>query len=109
MSKNIFKAYSTNVANWRKSKDFYTPSSLDSTSERDLMLGKLMLVVTEIAEAAEAVRHNNIYNFKEEIADTLIRLFDICGSMDIDIKSEIDNKMEVNETRPIKHDKRCSI
>ena len=97
------------IREWRIRKEFYTPPSILTIGERDLMLGKLMLVVTEVAESAEAVRKNNLKNFKEEIADTFIRLLDICGSMNIDIECEIKTKMAENNERPKKHGKFCSI
>jgi len=68
---------------------------------------KLMLVVTELSEAMEAYRHEDTENFKEEIADTFIRLCDICGSVNIDIEREIRTKMEVNKKRPYLHGKKC--
>lgn len=98
-----------NITQWRASKEFACPCDIDTVENRDAMLGKLMLVVTEVSEAAEAVRHNDPTNFKEEIADTFIRLLDIVGIMGIDIAQEINDKMLINETRPIKHDKHTSI
>ena len=103
------KEWSLRIATWRERKGFYTPSSLDSVEVRDSMLGKLMLVTMEVAEAGEAVRANDRENFEEEIADTIIRLFDICGSMGIDIERRIDEKMKVNEKRPIRHGKQTTL
>jgi len=67
----------------------------------------LMLVVTELAEAMESHRVQDQANFKEEIADTFIRLFDLCGGLDIDITQEIVKKTEKNKKRPYKHGKIC--
>lgn len=67
----------------------------------------LMLVVTELAEAMEAHRQQDDANFREELADTFIRLFDLCGGMDIDVESEILKKCEKNKLRPYKHGKIC--
>ena len=67
----------------------------------------LMLVVTELAEAMEAHRKQDDENFKEELADTFIRLFDMCGGMGIDIEAEILKKCEKNKLRPYKHGKIC--
>jgi NTP pyrophosphatase (non-canonical NTP hydrolase) len=93
------------VAAWREGKGFKTPASI---KESVAMLSKIMLVVTELAEAAEAVRHGDEQNFKEEIADTYIRLLDISGSYKgFDTESEIQNKMEVNEGRKKLHGKKC--
>ena len=86
-----------------------TPTGLLSTSQRDMSLGKLMLVVTEIAEAAEAVRHDDRLLFKEEIADAFIRLMDIVGAMNLKIGKEICRKAHVNMKRPIRHGKCCSL
>ena len=72
-------------------------------SDGDLMLGKLMLVVTEVSEAAECVRDGDLVHFSEEIADVYIRLNDIVDALGIDIESEITKKMEKNEKRPPKH------
>jgi len=67
---------------------------------------KLMLIVTEIGEACEADRHGLKEHFNEEIADTFIRLADLCGYLKIDIEHEIKRKMDINEKRPKLHGKR---
>jgi len=66
----------------------------------------LMLIVTELAEACEADRKGDKENFNEEIADTFIRLMDLCGYLKIDIEEEIQRKYKKNEKRPYKHGKR---
>lgn len=87
------------IAEWREEKGFIT--------SWDNMMEKLMLVVTEASEAAEAYRNNDRENFAMEIADLMIRVLDICGSVGIDIDEEITNKMEINRKRPYKHGKVC--
>jgi len=72
----------------------------DNTAE------KLMLIVTEVGEACEADRHGDKEHFNEEIADTFIRLFDLCGHLNIDIEKEINNKMIINIGRPRLHGKK---
>lgn len=67
----------------------------------------LMLIVTELAEAMEAHRHQDDANFKEELADTFIRLLDLCGGLKIDIEEEIYQKAVRNKKRPYKHGKVC--
>ncbi len=67
----------------------------------------LMLIVTELAEAMEAHRIQDQENFKEEIADSFIRLLDLCGGLKIDIEEEIAKKSEKNKKRPYKHGKIC--
>ena len=86
------------ISRWREEKGFVT--------NWEGMLAKLMLVVTEVSEAAEAVREENRERFAEEIADTFIRLLDICGSIGLDIERQINRKMEVNRDRPYRHGKK---
>lgn len=42
-------------------------------------------------------------SFEDELADTIIRILDICGAKGIDIEKHIELKMEYNETRENKH------
>ena len=76
--------------------------------DEDRNIGEaLMLIVTELAEAMESYRKQEGENFREEIADTFIRLFDLCGGLNIDIEEEIDRKYQKNKSRPYKHGKIC--
>ena len=76
--------------------------------EKERNIGEaLMLIVTELAEAMEAHRIQDKENFKEEIADSFIRLLDLCGGLNIDIEAEIEKKSNKNKTRPYKHGKIC--
>jgi len=93
----------------RTDKGFYTPTSLLTTNDRDMMLGKLMLVVTELAEAAEDVRDGNYVHFYEEIADSIIRLFDIAATTEMDIDYEVRTKMEKNRLRPFLHGRKSTL
>lgn len=65
----------------------------------------LMLIVSEVVEAQDGLRHADIDNFREELADVAIRLFDLCGGLGIDLEAEITKKMEKNKNRPYKHGK----
>ena len=74
-------------------------------------LGCLMLVVSEIAEAVEAIRHGNppddkIPNFsgaEAECADAIIRLMDLAEASGWNIAEAIVEKMEMNKGRPHLH------
>lgn len=66
---------------------------------------RLMLIVSEVAEAQDGLRHDDIANFKEELADVAIRLADLCGGLNVDLEKEIKKKMEINRSRPYKHSK----
>lgn len=76
-------------------------------NEKDMIFpAKLMLIVSELSECMEADRNNDIEGLKEELADTFIRLCDLCGALNIDIESEIIKKGQKNEKRPYKHSKK---
>ena len=76
--------------------------------EKERNVGEaLMLIVTELAEAMEGYRKQDHDNFREELADAYIRLFDLCGGLGIDIEKEIATKSEKNKARPYKHGKIC--
>lgn len=66
---------------------------------------RLMLIVGEVAEAQEGLRRNDRENFKEELADVVIRIADLCGGLDINLGEEIEKKMKKNIDRPYKHGK----
>lgn len=69
---------------------------------------RLMLANTEITEAVEELRMLDINwnKFAEEIADTVIRLFDTAEWLGIDLYKQIIMKMKKNEKRPKYHNKR---
>ena len=80
-------------------------------------LGDLLTLITsELSEAYEEYRNgkdlNEIYyndgskkpeGFPIEIADTVIRIFDLCGRYGIDLDNAINIKSEYNKTRPYRH------
>ena len=102
--------------------------------DKEINIGeKLMLIVTELSEALEAHRgRSNILDrnkfethlindkeadfkegfelyvkdtFEDEIADSVIRLFDLCGGLNIDLHWHVTMKLIYNKFRPHKHGK----
>src|SRR5882724_9078950 len=68
------------------------------------ILSLLMLVTTEVAEAAEAVRRGDPKEeFAEELADVCFRVFDLAKALDLDLEGAVLRKMDKNRTRPWKH------
>ena len=67
---------------------------------------KMALISCEVAEGIEALRVGDYENFKEELADIIIRTLDIAGFLDVDIASEIAYKIDFNSKRPKLHGKR---
>lgn len=53
------------------------------------------MVVTELSEAMEAYRSGQPID--EEIADTIIRIFDFCGFYKIDLEEEIEKKLRAGK------------
>lgn len=68
----------------------------------------LCLVHSEVSEALEAYRKDDLANFAEELADIVIRVFDMSVGLKVDIEHEILTKMEANEKRSYRHGgKKC--
>jgi NTP pyrophosphatase (non-canonical NTP hydrolase) len=112
------------IGDWRRDKGFRT--DIGNVPE------KLMLIVTELSEAMEAYRHLSVsfinqfthdpqlehidsskhaedltwwLEFEEELADTAVRLLDLCDALDVDLYQAICHKMAINELRAHKHGK----
>lgn len=74
---------------------------------------KLMLVVTELAEVCEGLRHGNPKSDKipefnaaeEEYADAIIRILDHCAARNWRVGDAIVAKLAFNRGRPFKHNK----
>jgi len=45
-------------------------------------------------------------SFEDELADVAIRLFDLCGGLNVDLEKHIDLKMKYNSMRGYKHGKK---
>ncbi|KXZ40035.1 NTP pyrophosphatase, house-cleaning of non-canonical NTPs [Alkalithermobacter thermoalcaliphilus JW-YL-7 = DSM 7308] len=67
---------------------------------------RLALIQSEVSEALEELRKGDMENFKEELADICIRIFDLSGGLKIDLEEKILEKMKKNESRGYKHGKK---
>lgn len=86
----------------------FPPEGVDTNA----VLAKLMLVNTELSEAAEEAREDRyvlrIVNdkpegFVVELADAVIRCFHIAGLLGLDLEHAIYQKMAYNATRAHRH------
>lgn len=99
---------------WERIQDFRNLAiniSPDGENQADIdannaIATRLMLIVSEVSEALEALRKDNRDNFAEELADVVIRVCDLAGGLEIDLEKEILNKIERNKDRPYKHGKK---
>ena len=67
----------------------------------------IALMHSELSEALEAMRiHAEKGAIAEELADCCIRIFDYCGSREIDLEGALLKKIEFNKTRPYRHGKK---
>lgn len=75
---------------------------------------RLMLMVTEIAEAMEEFRDGHLAaevyvkdgkpeGVPIELADVVIRIADFCGLHQIDLEAALATKLAFNEKRPYRH------
>ncbi len=92
----------SSVAGWWS--DLSTGVRLPLTQER--VGDKLMLVVTEIAEAKEVHRKGLMDThlpdrtmIEVELADAVIRIFDLAGALGLNMGCAIIEKLEYNKTR----------
>ena len=87
---------------------------VDSSLKERRNLGELlMLIVSELGEALEALRKGKRQDgkwtkdsFEDELADAMIRIGDLAESEGIDLEWQIEKKMEYNKSRPEKHGKK---
>ena len=82
------------------------PTPVDM-KDRNAILAKLMLIVTEVAEAAEEVRQTESEKaaLGEELADILIRVGHLAYGLQIDLEYAVTEKMIYNAHREYRHGK----
>jgi NTP pyrophosphatase (non-canonical NTP hydrolase) len=93
-------------------------------SDFDNIPEKLMLIVSELGGACEALRVGRRFilkdfndagegaferhckdTFEDELADVIIRTLDLAGSLGVNIDFHVAEKMKYNESRPFLHGK----
>jgi NTP pyrophosphatase (non-canonical NTP hydrolase) len=67
------------------------------------LLECIALMHCELSEAVEAYRKGDEAHVVEELADVLIRTFDLCGRRGWNLERAVTDKMAFNKTRPYRH------
>lgn len=65
--------------------------------------GIMALIHSEVSEALEAFRRDDKENFKEELADVLIRVLDCAAGITDDFDAVVLEKLEKNRNRAHRH------
>lgn len=91
-----------------REKGFWDNQESEPCFPRQFWVVQLMLIVTELSAAVEALRQRDWQeDFENEMADVWIRLADFCGGIGLgpEMEHAIRAKMEYNGTRPRLHGK----
>lgn len=97
---DVFGVLAREILEIAESKGWHIPTHFDET---DAVARKLALIHSEVSEALEALRHDDLANFAEELADTVIRILHLAAGLDINLGRALLDKVEVNRTRTHKH------
>jgi NTP pyrophosphatase (non-canonical NTP hydrolase) len=89
--------------------------ALYANHDANMVLKRLMLIVTEIAEGAEAYRKGNppsdhipeYDGLTEELADAIIRIADLAAYLQLPLGAAVVAKMDYNAGRERLHGKVC--
>ena len=114
--KGFWQSMHRAVALSRKVENGQIVETENSKAIKDAFIAqKIGLIMSECGEALEAMRKPNYEangygigikdSFADEIADTIIRLLDLCGELEIDIDAQMEWKMDYNKSREAKHGK----
>ena len=72
---------------------------------RNNVAEKIALIHSELSEALEGLREDDTKNVAIELADTIIRVYDLAEFLHLDIGKAVIEKMRINSFRPHKHGK----
>lgn len=78
----------------------------DNETTSLIYAAKIALVHSEISEALEGIRKNTMdahlpyrKSVEVELADALIRIFDLAGAMGLDLDGAVEEKLDYNQER----------
>lgn len=112
---------SRTIAEWQREchdlariKGWHTdPSTGEPIDPRPRIPERIALIHSELSEALEEYRRGTLGDYEGEggkpegfaieLADAVIRLFDLCGALGIDLEDAVSRKHEYNRTRQYRH------
>lgn len=102
------------IATWNTFQGFWPMPDDPRLQDPTWNLGRIMLMVTELAEAAEGVRKpkpdEHCPNFSSEVielADAVIRILDYAGKKKLPLAEALTAKLTYNLCRPYMHGKKA--
>ena len=111
ISRVAHEAYAVNVANgWWEDREAIASAHLKG--QHQVMLAALALVVSEVAEAMEAVRKHDPTTwadtktkdtFARELAGATLRIMDLAAANCVDLGEAIRAELDANKARGYKH------
>lgn len=78
-----------------------------AAASRDFVLAQIAKIAGEAGEAVSAIQHEDDSQLLEELADIVIRTFDLAEHLNGRLGDCIVMKMDANKKRPYKHGKVC--
>ena len=101
-----------NISHMMRELDGYFSENKVKAVEKAFVAQLLALIHSEISEALEADRKDLMDDklphrtgLEVELADALIRIFDMAGGLGMDLGGAVEEKLEYNRSRPYKHSK----
>lgn len=89
---------------WYEAQQDITEWASKAFPERSFETVQRKLCMQEMSELTLAIGKGDIEKIKDETADCMILLLDMCTILDVDISHEIKKKMEINKQRKWKVD-----
>jgi NTP pyrophosphatase (non-canonical NTP hydrolase) len=90
------------IKDWQRTATDFAVSKGFTWTRKDVDT-MLLRIHSEISEASEAIRDNDVEGFAEELADVFIRLVNLCEVWDINLEEEVVKKHNKSIERPFLH------
>lgn len=77
---------------------------IDSQVFKDFFVGtQIALIHSEVSELLDAYRKGMDSDLGVELADVVLRCFDLAGALDLDLADALLYKVDLNRTRGVRH------